>query len=63
MITLLTIITIWFIISVVRLQIVAKKYNKDFSPFGGTILDWVGFLFGGVVTFITIIYLILEYLP
>jgi hypothetical protein len=59
MITTIVLIIIWFIISCYRIY----KKDKDFNPFNGTILDYLGWFFGMITIPSLLLYLLLKYAP
>lgn len=63
MITLISILSIWGIISTVRLNKICKKSNSEFNPLEGTLLDCYGFIIGLITFSISIVYLFTKYLP
>jgi hypothetical protein len=59
MITTIVLIIIWFIISCYRIY----KKDKEFDPFNGTLLDYLGCLFAGCTIAVLLLYLLLKYAP
>lgn len=63
MITLSVLCIIWGIISYIRIKKANKELNKEFNPFYGNFIDFMGFLVGFIMLILTSVILITFYLP
>jgi hypothetical protein len=63
MITLSIILSIWGIISIYRLNRIAKKNDSFFNPYEGTLMDTFGFYVGVAIMVVWIFALCIKYLP
>ena len=63
MITLGIIFIVWGIISYFRIKKVCKQTGKEFTPFEGSFLDYLGFLAGLAMLVVNILILAVRYLP
>jgi len=63
MITLSAMLFIWGIISIYRINKIAKKNKDFFNPYEGTIMDAIGFYFGITITVIWLFIIFITYLP
>ena len=61
MLTLITLIMIWLVISTIRIKKACK--GKDFNPLEGTMIDFTGFILGTTVTIVVIITICIVFLP
>jgi hypothetical protein len=62
MTTLIAIFIIWFVISTVRIYKKSGSW-KNWNPFEGSFLDYLGIIVGGIIVTITTLYLTIIYLP
>ena len=63
MITLSALCIIWGIISYCRIRKICKQSNKEFNPFYGNFIDFMGFLVGFIMLILNSVILITFYLP
>jgi hypothetical protein len=63
MITLGFLFIIILVITSYRIDKACKKQGITFNPLATTLVDWIGFLFGVVYTFVFIIVFCIKYLP
>jgi len=61
MLTLTILMMIWFVISIIRIKKACK--GIEFNPFEGTMIDFMGFILGTVITILVIITICLVFLP
>ena len=62
MITLATLSTIWFIISIYRIHKKSGSW-EDFDPHNSTVFDYLGFLIGTSTLIVALISMCIKYLP
>lgn len=63
MITLSILCMIWGIISYFRIRKVCKQTGKEFTPFEGSFVDYLGFVVGFATFILSIVILSNHYLP
>lgn len=63
MITLITLILVWYIISINRILNKTVKIGASFNPLCGSLIDFFGFIIGTATFLMLIINICTTYLP